>query len=109
MNAQLQIRAWKPVRLLRRADQVHIRLLGRAAALFLIAGLAGGDDVFPALAAALDDRGDVIEGQVVTAEVAIAVLANVIVAQKDIGARNGRCSFCGSTGRSGAAEVRRAP
>src|SRR5262249_59629302 len=48
---------------------------------------AAGDDVLPVLAAALGDRHDVIEREVGRLEAVVAVLAGVIVAGVDVGAR----------------------
>src|SRR5581483_5580786 len=48
---------------------------------------AAGDDVLPVFAAALRDRHDVIEGQVAGRKQVAAVLARVLVARVDVGAR----------------------
>ena len=67
--------------------QVHAGLSGRAPALAAVAGHAAGDDVLPILSAALGDRHHMIEGQLRGREVVAAVLARVVVARVDIGAR----------------------
>src|SRR5690349_4739387 len=74
-DSHLQARGRKPERLRGLADHVHARLLWRAPAFALVAGLAGGDDVFPALASALDDGDHVIEGELRSRELRAAVLA----------------------------------
>ena len=58
--------------------QDHAGLLQRAAAFFVIAGGAGGDDIFPGVRAVQMARLDVIDGQ--RARGAAAILAGVIIA-----------------------------
>src|SRR5512142_1225265 len=53
-----------PPGLVRGTDQPHLRLLGRPAALPVVAGQACSHDVLPGGLAALDLRYDMIEGQV---------------------------------------------
>ena len=60
------------------AHQAHARLLGRPAALAVVARLARGDEVLPRVAAAPMARHDVVEGEVV--RLAAAVLAGVAIA-----------------------------
>src|SRR5947209_17513935 len=60
---QLQVQHRAALRLLRLADQAHVRLLGRAAALADVAGHAGADDVVPSAHAALTARHDVVQAQ----------------------------------------------
>src|SRR5947209_14868720 len=60
---QLQVQHRAPLRLLRLADQVHMRLPRRPAALADIAAHAGADDVLPGAASALAPRDHVIQAQ----------------------------------------------
>src|SRR4029079_9123555 len=48
---------------------------------------ATGDDVFPVLTAALGDRHDMIERQITRGKTVAAILAAVVVARVDVGAR----------------------
>src|SRR5262249_32286266 len=65
---QLQVQQRAALRLLRLADQAHVRLLGGAAALADVAPDAGTDDVVPDALAALAARHDVIQAQLVGRE-----------------------------------------
>src|SRR6266498_3526905 len=70
----------RALRLDRLGDQVHVRLLRRAAPLFDIALQAAADDVFPGASAALALGLDVVERELGRRELAPAVLAAVAVA-----------------------------
>src|SRR5438270_5206724 len=67
-------------------EQRHPRLRERAPALSVIAGLAGGHDVFPNVLTAPVTRDHVVERQVVATPA--AVLAGVVVADQDFLARH---------------------
>jgi hypothetical protein len=64
---------------------MHIGLRRSASAFTLIAWLAGSDNVFPALAAALNDWNDMVQGELRFVELLAAVLASVVVSLKDVG------------------------
>src|SRR5688500_3281848 len=66
----------------RLAQQRHSRLRDRLAALAMVAGPAGGDQVVPLVEATAVLRHDVVDGQV--AADAAAVLAGVAVAAEDL-------------------------
>ncbi len=72
---------------MRLADKLHAGLCGCAAAFALIAGFARGDDVFPALFPALHDWNDVIKGEMGFVEAISAVLTGVLIAKKNVRAR----------------------
>src|SRR5712691_3248551 len=76
-RVQVLRRRRRPDRL---APQAHPRLGERAPALAVIAGLAGGDDVFPDVLATAVARDHVVEREVVAP--AAAVLAGVLVPGK---------------------------
>src|SRR5262249_55406548 len=59
----------------------------RAAALPVITAKTGGDDVIPTLLTPRGDRYDVIERQVLRWKLLAAVLACIVVARIDVGAR----------------------
>ena len=61
--------------------ELHVRLLGRAAAFFKVARQAGGGDIFPTGTAAEPSRDDMVEGQVVARP---AILAFELVAQEQV-------------------------
>lgn len=61
--------------------KLHMRLLGRASALFQVARQARGGDIFPTGAATQTARDDMVEGQVVARS---AILALELVAQKQV-------------------------
>lgn len=84
-NAHLHGRCWKPVRSNRFSNEIHTGLVWGATALFLVTRLTGGHDVFPGFIAALNDRHDVIESEVIFLETASAVLAFLVIADKDVG------------------------
>src|ERR1043165_6945756 len=67
-------------------DELHSRLLGRAAALLGVAPEAGADEVFPRFAAAEGARQDVVDREVRGREVLAAVLALVAVAGEEVAA-----------------------
>src|SRR5882724_10367108 len=75
---------WGPARPDRMAQEPHVRLVRRAAALLEVAGDAGTDHVFPARHAAPAARNDVIEVQLGAGRLAPAVLAGVAVAGVDV-------------------------
>src|SRR5205085_10364580 len=81
---QLQVQHRAPPRLFRLADQAHVRLLGRAAALADVAAHAGADDVLPGAGAALAARQHVVQAQFRGRELLAAVLALVVVAGEDV-------------------------
>ena len=66
------------------AAQAHARFGGGAAGFAVVAGAAGGDEVFPGVAAAARAGDDVVEGEVGFAQA--AVLAGVAVAGEDFAA-----------------------
>src|SRR5262249_23199520 len=66
------------------ADQAHVGLLGRPAALADVAGDAGTNDVVPGAHAALAARHDVVQAQLVGREALAAVLALVVVAGENV-------------------------
>jgi len=55
------------------------------AAFSLVAGFAGGHDVFPGLASALDHGDDVIQRELRALELSAAVLAAVLISGEYIG------------------------
>jgi hypothetical protein len=65
---------------------MHAGLIRRAAAFSLVARFAGGHDIFPTLFSTLNDRNHVIESELVFRVLVAAILANVLIAQKDVGA-----------------------
>ena len=65
--------------------EAHARFVGGAAALAAVAGGAGGDEVFPGVAAAAGAGDDVVEGEVGSGRA--AVLTGVAVAGEDFAAR----------------------
>lgn len=65
---------------------MHPRLIGCAAAFFLITGFARSHDIFPGFIAALYDRNDVIQGEVGFLEAFSAVLAALGVSNENVGA-----------------------
>src|ERR1035437_7879162 len=72
-------------RLDRSARQPELRFVEELAALAVVAGLASGDEVLPAVGAAAVARHDVIEGEV--AGLAAAVLAGIAIAAENLSAR----------------------
>src|SRR5205823_7400109 len=83
---QFQVQERAALGLLRLADQAHVRLLRRAAALADVAGHAGADDVVPRALPALAARDDVVQAQFRGRKLAAAVLALVVVARADVAA-----------------------
>ena len=67
-------------------DQVHVGLLGGAAAFLDVALDAAADNVFPAAAAALAARDDVVERELSGAHALAAILAAIGVARVDVAA-----------------------
>ena len=61
----------------RRIEQRHMRLLGRAIALAVVATAAGGDDVHPAVEAALRQGNDVLTSQIFFDPAITAVSADI--------------------------------
>src|SRR5579885_3134113 len=86
-DPELEARRGKPGGLPRLANQLDAGLLRSPSPLALVAGLARGDDVLPALAPALDDRDDVVQGELRLGELLAAVLADVAVPQENVGPR----------------------
>src|SRR5262245_49910553 len=83
---QLQVQQRRALRLFRLADQAHVRLLRRAAALADVAVHARAHDVLPRRHAALAARRDVVEAEFARRVLPPAVLALVVVAGKDVSA-----------------------
>jgi len=77
----------QPVRFSRPADEPHACVFRRAAAFLMIAAEARSDNIVPALLAAHRDWNDVIEREILGGKFLAAVLARVIVARIDVGAR----------------------
>ena len=67
--------------------ELHVRLLGRAATFFEVAGQARSGHVFPACPATQTARDDVVEGQIMSRP---AILTFELVAQKQVEARKSR-------------------
>ena len=67
---------------IRRVEQRHVGLLGRAIAFAVVAGFAGGDDVHPVVYAMLAEGADVFAGEFGFVEFVAAVGANVAVTGK---------------------------
>src|SRR6266404_7308627 len=80
LAGQLQVEQRAAFWLFRLADQAHVRLFRRAAALAHIAVDAGADDVLPAADAALAARNNVVQAQVGGRKTLAAELALVVVA-----------------------------
>ncbi len=80
-----------PTRTVRHREQRHAGLLRRVAAFADVAGEAGADDVFPAVAAALGQRHDVVAREFAAREMFAAVQAEHAVAreQRGVGQRRG--------------------
>src|SRR5262245_41836933 len=72
------------LRLHRLAEQLHVRLFGRAAALLYVALDAAADDVVPARLAVLGARDDVVERQFARVELLPAILTAVAVPREDV-------------------------
>lgn len=68
----------------RRVQQRHVGLLGRAAALAVVAGPAGGDHVHPGVDAVLRERNDVLARELVFVEMPAAVSTDVAVAREQL-------------------------
>src|SRR5581483_9422260 len=68
-------------------DEPHARLFGRPAALSVVAPPAGRDDILPGLFAALGNRHNVVEGEVLGSKLLVAILAGIAVAGEDVYAR----------------------
>src|SRR4051812_32696449 len=71
----------------RRHDEPHPCLFGRTPAFPPVARHAAGDDVLPVLPPALRNRDNVVEGEVAGGSRVAAILAAVMVARVDVGAR----------------------
>src|SRR5689334_6499163 len=67
-----------------RVQELHVRFLGRAVALLLVAVAAGGHDVHPGVPAAARHRHDVVAGELVGREVAAAEGAHELVAVEEL-------------------------
>src|SRR5947199_3137461 len=80
---ELQVQQRRALRLLRPADQAHVRLLRRAAALADVAVHARTHDILPRRHAALAARRDVVEAELARRVLPPAVLALVVVAGED--------------------------
>lgn len=69
---------------IRRVEQGHVGLLGRAAALAVVAGAAGRDHIHPGVDAVLRKRDDVFAREVFLVEMVAAVGADVAVAHEQL-------------------------
>ena len=67
---------------IRRVQQRHARLLGRAVGFAVVAGLAGGDHVHPSVLAVLAEGNDVFASQIGFVEIVAAVSADISIAGK---------------------------
>src|SRR5437763_12067893 len=76
--AQLQVEQRAPLRLFGLANQRHVGLLRRAAALLDVALDAGADDVLPRRQAALAARRHVVEAQLARRELLAAILTLIV-------------------------------
>src|SRR5438132_5301504 len=81
---ELEIQERAAAGLFRLADQAHVGLLRRAAALLDVAIHAGANDVVPGARAALAARDHVVQAQLVGREFPAAVLALVVVPGEDV-------------------------
>ncbi len=84
MKSQLNGGGGQPAGLSRLSNELHPGLGWGSPPLALIAGLAGGDDVFPGLLSILNHRDDVIQGEVIFVESIPAILAGVLIAKEDV-------------------------
>jgi hypothetical protein len=69
----------------RAANQVHAGLFRSAPALLMVALEAACNDIIPCLTPSLDDRNNVIEGQVLGGTPVAAVLASMAIPGVDVG------------------------
>ena len=76
-----------------RVQQRHVRLLGRAVALAVVAAAAGGDHVHPDVAAFLRLRDDVLARQIALVKVVAAVRAHVAVAREKLAVGEARAQI----------------
>src|SRR5262245_7935003 len=81
---QLLIEDRAALRLFGLADQAHVGLPRRPAALAHVAGDAGAHDVLPCALTALAARDDMVQAQLRRRELLAAVLALVVVAREDV-------------------------
>lgn len=84
LERDLKLLPGDPVGFARPADQGHPRLDRSAAPFALVAVLATGHNVVPALGALLNHRDHVIQRQVCSSKFFAAILALVMVSQKHI-------------------------
>ena len=68
----------------RLGHQLQVGFAGQHVALATIAGVAAGDEVFPARRSAAGSRHDMVERQLAGGEDLAAVLAGIAVAQQDV-------------------------
>lgn len=71
------------------AEEAEVGFLGGAVAFAIVAGVAAGDEVFPAGGAAAGAGHDVVEGELAGGEDLLAILARVAIAHEDVLARKG--------------------
>jgi len=87
LEAEADLHERTPLGPFRLADEMKTGLLRRAVGLARVALDAGADDVFPSRRAAAIARDDVVQIQILAVEHAPAVLAGVLVALKNVVAR----------------------
>jgi hypothetical protein len=87
LQAEADLDKRTPFRALGFADEVHAGLLRRAVGLVRVAFDAGADDVFPRRRPAAVARDDVVEVQILAVKNFAAILAGVLVALKNVVAR----------------------
>ena len=76
-----------------RVEQRHMRLLGRAAALAVVAGAASRDHVHPGVYAVLGKGNNVFTRQIALVEMAAAVSADIAVANKELAVGQARAQI----------------
>lgn len=74
----------KPTRVLRSLHELHSRLRRSASPFSLVTSLTRGDDIVPRFFAALNDRNDVIKGEVISIESVSAILAGEPITTKHV-------------------------
>jgi hypothetical protein len=80
---------------IRRVKQRHMRLLGRAGGFAVVAAFAGGDDIHPAIHAALGVGDDVFAREVFFVEMVAAIGADVAVAHEEFAVGQARAQIEG--------------
>ena len=84
LSAEVDLDKWTPLRSLRFADEMHVRLERRAVGLLRIALNAGAHNILPSRRAAAVSRDHMVEIQVLPFKDLPALLAGVLVAFEDI-------------------------